>query len=104
MSFYSRITHDFQQLKCLPTYAYLQLETYAEDVEYLGARFGLQMNDTNLHLNQRYKGNEAAEAARRFFSTLTRTQIEQLHKIYEVDFRIFGYEGEYKEFLDLGHE
>ena len=41
--------------------------------------------------------------SRKYFSQITKVNIRRLYEKYEVDFEMFGYEGQVQKYIDMGY-
>ena len=101
-------------LPCNASYsAVLRLETLQQDADWLFTTLGLGelrgaweevAGGARVHGGPGGQGGQAsATLARAYFSKVARETIVDLYNKYRVDFRMFGYDGQVQEYIDMGY-
>ena len=82
----------------------LKLETLEEDADWLFRRLNLTRLRSDwdiLREEGRAHGGDGG-APSQYFSQISRENITRLYEKYQVDFQMFGYEGQVQQYVDLG--
>ena len=72
-----------------------KMENMEEDLNYISKMAGVVFKN-GVELNKS-KGGSTAELSRKYFKQLNRSVVNELYRLYELDFQLFGYsKDEYK--------
>ena len=89
----------------------LKLETLDRDLEWVLKKLDLkhhQHDFSNIMAVQMDENKKNAtltseSLSRKYFSQITKVNIRRLYEKYEVDFEMFGYEGQVQKYIDMGY-
>uniref|UniRef100_A0AAG5DRL1 Carbohydrate sulfotransferase n=1 Tax=Anopheles atroparvus TaxID=41427 RepID=A0AAG5DRL1_ANOAO len=84
---------------CLARYDFiLKMETFAQDMEYLANRTQLSGKIDRVQMNHSRR-DSVNRLIKKYFSQLTRQQLQDLYDIYKIDFDLFEYSS--KKYFEL---
>ena len=81
----------------------MKLETLEEDADWLFRRLNLTRvrSDWDI-LREEGRAHGGDGGAAQYFSQISRENMTRLYEKYQVDFQMFGYEGQVQSYIDLG--
>ena len=92
--------------------AVLKLETLDRDLEWVFKKFDLnhyQHDFKNIMEAQKNKNKgenttrTSESLSRKYFSQISKVNLRRLYEKYQVDFEMFGYEGQIQKYIDMGY-
>ena len=86
--------------------AIIKLETLDRDLEWVFKKFDLkhyQHDFNNIMKVQRHTTRTSESLSRKYFSQITKVNLGRLYEKYQVDFEMFGYEGQIQKYIDMGY-
>ena len=96
----------------MPYSAIIKLETLDRDLEWVFKKFDLKhyqhdfynIMEVQRNKNKRQHTTRTSESlSRRYFSQITKVNLRRLYEKYQVDFEMFGYEGQIQKYIDMGY-
>ena len=94
----------------MPYSLILKLETIDRDLDWVFKKLDLKhyQQDYNkimkAHINQKNATLTSETLSRKYFSQSTKSNIRRLYEKYQVDFEMFGYEGQVQKYIDMGYK
>ena len=93
----------------------LKLETIDRDLDWVFKKLDLKHYQQDFNkimkakimkakMNNNSKNATSEDLSIKYFSQSTRTNIKRLYEKYQVDFEMFGYEGQVQKYIDMGYE
>ena len=88
----------------------LKLETIDRDLDWVFKKLDLKHYQQDFNkimkakMNNNSKNATSEDLSIKYFSQSTRTNIKRLYEKYQVDFEMFGYEGQVQKYIDMGYK
>jgi len=84
----------------------LKLETLDRDLNWLFKKLDIKHYQQDFYnlLVEKTAQKTSESLSRKYFSQTKKMNIRRLYEKYQVDFEMFGYEGQIQKYIDMGHE
>ena len=84
----------------------LKLETLDRDLNWLFKKLDIKHYQQDFYnlLAEKTAQKTSESLSRKYFSQTKKMNIRRLYEKYQVDFEMFGYEGQIQKYIDMGHE